>query len=241
MNRPPWVSPILSLVVVLLLSGADAAAGTYTTTFPATEDPMSESGKWANGATNGLDWHDVQTSGGKAYGTLATASYSDPTAILTGVWGPDQTATATVYSQNQTDSYYQEVELRLRSTMTAHSSRGYEVFFRVSKTSAAYCSIVRWNGAAGNFTELVHNTGATYGVQDGDVVKATIVGTSIKGYINGAEKCAATDSTYGNGNPGIGFNYGVGNTYADFGFYDFTATDGLGAMPPPPPMNLRVR
>ncbi len=78
---------------------------------------------------------------------------------------------------------------------------------------------------AGDFTTIAGPTyGANYGVQDGDVVKATVVGNVIRGYINGVEVISATDSTFSAGNPGVGFNYGVGSTNVDFGFKDFVAT-----------------
>jgi hypothetical protein len=111
--------------------------------------------------------------------------------------------------------------------MAPHSITGYEVFFRCLKTESAYAQIVRWNGALGDFTTLALNGGAQYGVADGDVVKATSVGNAITGYVNGVEVISATDNTFTGGNPGMGFNYGVGNTYTDFGFSDLSATDSL--------------
>ncbi len=149
--------------------------------------------------------------------------YADPTAILVGTWAPDQTVEAVVYSINQTNTEWQEVELRLRSTMTANSSTGYEVFFRCLKTSEGYAQIVRWNGPLGDWTSLIQTFGAQYGVQNGDVIKATIVGNVIKGYINGVEVITATDNTYTTGNPGIGFYNDPGNSFTDFGLTSFSA------------------
>ena len=70
--------------------------------------------------------------------------------------------------------------------------------------------IVRWNGKVGDWTSLKKHTGAQYGVKDGDLVEATIAGNVIKGYVNGVEVISATDNTYNEGNPGMGFNFGVG-------------------------------
>jgi hypothetical protein len=53
------------------------------------------------------------------------------------------------------------------------------------------------------------------------VVKATIVGKVIKGYINGAEVISTTDDTYEAGNPGMGFNFGVEDSNVDFGFSSY--------------------
>ncbi len=51
--------------------------------------------------------------------------------------------------------------------------------------------------------------------------KATIVGNVIKGYVNGVEVISVTDNTFTEGNPGMGFNYGVGKTNGDFGFTSY--------------------
>ena len=49
--------------------------------------------------------------------------YDDPTAVLTGPWGRNQYAKGRVFSRNQTEEYFQEVELRLRSTIAPHVAR----------------------------------------------------------------------------------------------------------------------
>ena len=109
-----------------------AATGrTYTTAFPGTENPISEGGNWINGGANGLDWTNVSTTPGLAIGHESGATYTDATALLTGSWGPDQQVTGTVHSVNPVDGCYQEVELRLRSAISAHVNRGYEISFKV--------------------------------------------------------------------------------------------------------------
>lgn len=213
-------------------------ARTYTTQFSATENPISEGGNWTNGKAVGLDWADVATVPGLAYGTESGGGgYDDSTAILTGTWGADQTAQATVHSVNQNDNIYEEVELRLRSAISAHKNTGYEINFRCSKTGNAYTQIVRWNGKLGDFTYLSSQSGSKYGVAEGDVVKASIVGNKITVYINGVQVNQATDSTFPGGSPGIGFFIsGASGVNQDYGFTNFTATDGTQA--PAPPANL---
>jgi hypothetical protein len=76
----------------------------------------------------------------------------------------------------------------------------------------------------GDFTYLNAYNGAQYGVTDGDVIKASIIGDEIRVYINGLLVGSATDDTYTTGDPGIGFNYGCASTYQDFGFTRFTAS-----------------
>ena len=237
------VTLILSLcLAVALFSNATAQGTSYTTNFPLTENPISESGRWINGQANGLDWKDVRTTPGFAYGADASGNptYNDPTAILTGVWGPNQTVQGTVRSVNQqSGNVNEEVELRLRSTITPHSNTGYEVLFRCMRGSGWYTDIVRWNGPLGNFTFLSHITTGP-GIANGDVVKATIVGSTITAYINGVQVNQVVDSTFSSGNPGMGFYlHNAANLNADFGFTSFTASSS-GASAPAPPQNLRI-
>jgi len=82
--------------------------GPCTTNFSRAENPISEGGKWLNGQTDGLDWTDVRTTPGFAFGTEIGGNrpdpqkYDDSTALLKGTWGPDQTVQATVHSANPT-------------------------------------------------------------------------------------------------------------------------------------------
>lgn len=226
------VVPIRLLFAKAAESGAVAQVsaglhGPYTTSFPLGENPISESGSWECGRTVGLDWADVATTPGRAFGLESgITGYDDATALLTGTWGPNQTVQATVYTANQNDKLWEEVELRLRSSLSGHSATGYEILFKCSKTGKAYSDIVRWNGLLGSFTYLSHKDGAEYGVADGDVVKATIVGNVITVYKNGVQLAQATDGTYATGRPGMGFFLQGGTgVNRDYGFTSFSATD----------------
>jgi hypothetical protein len=126
-----------------------------------------------------------------------------------------------VYSVNPTDDYFQEVEIRLRSSIAPHWCDGYEVFWRCSRSEAAYAEIVRWNGKIADFTSLARRVGPEFGVQHGDIVEATIVGNTIRSFINGVEVLSVTDDTFAGGGPGVGFNFFVGNTNVDHGFSSF--------------------
>jgi hypothetical protein len=193
----------------------------YSTRFELDEDPISESGKWINGGKDGIDWYNVITKNGVAYGAVTQGDYTDPTALLTGTWGKNQKVKARVFTRNQTEKYYQEIEIRLRSKLSPHLCTGYEVFWRCLKTPNAYVQIVKWNGKVRDWTSLKKHTGAQYGVNNGDLVEATVVGIVIKGYVNGVEVITVTDNTFSEGNPGMGFNYGVGETNGNFGFTSY--------------------
>ena len=224
------------------LRPASAPVRSYETDFPATETPISEGGNWLNARTDGIDWCDCVTSDGRVYGEVTRPGekerraeqgnldgadaapvglYDDPTAVLTGEWGPDQFVRATVFSRNQTNEYFQEVEIRLRTTIEPRSITGYEVFWRCLQTDEGYAEIVRWDGAIGTWKSLTRKQGPEFGVKDGDVVEACMVGNEIRGYINGVLVTSATDDTYADGAPGVGFNFGVGDTNVDHGFSHF--------------------
>lgn len=213
----------------------------YATSFVAAERTISEGGKWISGKTAGVDWADVRTSVGLAYGTESgngqgDEAYDDSTALLTGTWGADQTVEAEVRSVRPSDHDFEEVEVRLRSSLSSHNATGYEVLFRCSKTADAYASIVRWDGPLGKFAYLSQKKGPEFGVANGDIVKATAAGGVITGYINGVEVIRATDTTFAHGSPGMGFWFKKssskkfwlgksGGVNTDCGFRRFAAWD----------------
>jgi len=215
----------------------------YKTDFKKTESPLSEGGLWLNGRTDGIDWCDVLVKDGVAFGEVSrnqvgerraeqaslgagiegapVGDYDDPTAVLTGQWGPNQYGKVRVFSRNQTDKYFQEVQIRLRHNMKPKFCNGYEVFFRVLDTEAGYAEIVRWNGPVGGWTSLKKLIGKKYGVKDGAIIEASIVGNVITGYLDGQEMISVVDDNIKSGAPGVGFNFGVGTTNADHGVTSF--------------------
>lgn len=211
-----------------------ATHGPYSTTFARGENPISEGGVWLNGQADGIDWANIRTTPRFAFGLeiggrrKPPVMYDDATAILKGSWGPNQTAQATVRSvnQNQDGKVWEEVELRLRSTLTPHHCTGYEVMFRCTKIPKAYCNIARWEGPLGKFTYLKLMSGSQYGVRTGDVIKASMLGNVLTVYINGAQIGQVTDNKFKTGNPGMGFYLeGATGVNADYGFSNFMATD----------------
>jgi hypothetical protein len=206
---------------------APSQGATYETLFSLTENPLSEGGRWLNGEKDGLDWNNVRTTPGLAFGSddSGTPVYDDPTALLTGTWNPNQTAQGTVYTVNQKGGkIFEEVELRLRSTIAPHRITGYEIMFRCNHDGSQYVNLARWNGPLGDFTPIGGVGGP--GLFNGDVVRASIVGNVITAYINGNQVARWTDGTFSTGNPGIGYYLdGAQGLNADYGFTRFTAFD----------------
>lgn len=219
------------------------AVRSYRTEFRGNEAPISEGGIWLNGRKDGIDWCDILMRDGIAYGEVSrnqmaerraeqaalgagiegapVGDYDDPTAVLTGTWGPNQYGRAQVFSRNQTDKYFQEAQIRLRHNMSRNFCSGYEVFWRCLDSEAGYAEIVRWNGPVGGWTSLAKLVGKQYGIKDGAVIEASIVGNVITGYLNGVKSISVIDDNIKTGAPGIGFNFGVGKTNADHGMRSF--------------------
>jgi hypothetical protein len=186
------------------VAARDVEAGPlgYSTNFLGSENPLSENGVWTNGGVVGLDWQNVRKNGGHAFASATSAGYNDCIAHLSG-YPPNHFAQATVHvaaGYSAPDSH--EIELLLRFKITAHSARGYEIN---CGWNGAYSQIVRWNGPLNDFTYL-NPTGPGFGaLAEGDVIRATAIGSTITVYKNGAQVMQVTDPTWADGNPGAGF------------------------------------
>jgi len=206
---------------------------TYSTRFEGTESPLSEGGRWTNA---GVDWTQIRKHDGSAFGTQTGThtgifKYDDSYAHLSG-FPPDQEAWGEARIVKPNASCNQEVEILLRFSSAPHRTTGYECFARCLNSPASYLQIVRWDGPLGKFTYLADKRGTNYGLNNGDILKASIIGNVITVYVNGVEKARVTDDTFKTGNPGIGEflacngGQGIGSN-ADFGFASFTAR-GIG-------------
>lgn len=212
-----------------------AVRTSYSTSFPATENPISEGGNWISGGITGY-FQDVKTTPGFANGinpsqdAPAPPPRNDPTAILSGTWAPVQTCEATVVVAGSPQQY-QEVELRLRTTITSVGSNisGYEVLFSVYSGNS-YVEIVRWDGALypGDITTSLAFTGGAV-LATGNHIKATITALGVitayedtgSGY---SQVLQVTDTAYTTGAPGIGFFSNGGAPMAGFGLSALSCT-----------------
>lgn len=248
-NRPGALSR-----VTLAYGRSPRTLRTYTTSFAAAENPLSEGGRWIHGATTGVDWKDMRSSVGLAYGTQDGSGgppYNDSTAVLSptfwGQWSADQEVEATVKSINQLGSAgnYQEVELRLRTGIIGHVLSGYEINFRCTHDGSQYHQIGRWFGPIGTAGCGLHcafeacpnslhpgdaENGMVVGdglpgISDGDIIKASIVGNRIRTYINGVVMQDFTDDVFSTGQPGIGHWWKGAGAVNDFGLTSVTVRE----------------
>lgn len=204
------------------------AGASYTTNFDATENPLSESGAWAQGGgTTGLDWRDARSSGGIAFASGSNAAdYADSVSLLSG-FAANQRITGTIYlvggaGPGAGDSH--EVELMLRGTYGAHTQAVYECLVGYNSTDW-YMDIVKHTSTYGDFASISSFVAPTPTIANGDIFMAEIIGTTINSYINGVKILTATDSTHSTGQPGIGFFWRGTENANDFGFTSITAVD----------------
>jgi hypothetical protein len=204
-----------------------AGIRTFATEFPSAELPISEGGAWHH---LGKSWAYVRTTDGHAVGTQTGAGgYDDAYAYLTN-FGPDQRAQATLWLNPAASGGYREVELLLRWADSPTSARGYECNLA---WSGAYAEIVRWNGRFGDFTYITRQTRFDPGVmppRSGDIFKATISETAIRVYLNKNDGqgdrliAVGKDSSFLDGNPGMGFFIQGNVNPAQFGFSSYSAS-----------------
>jgi hypothetical protein len=219
----PEIMKNVIITLTCLFCTFPAFSQSYSTNFSVAENPISEGGKWVNGKSIGLDWNDVQTVPGKAYGAhlIDGPRYADCIAHLNTSFEADQYAQGTVSRvpgyRNPSDAH--EIELLLRFRITANNTRGYEVLWAQDGGIA----IVRWNGYLGDYTSLLE--GPNIGVAvDGDVLRAEITGSVIKVYKNGSLVATGpSNSTWTDGQPGMGFWPLPGAILASYGWKNYQA------------------
>lgn len=236
-QSPPAVG-ITPNVGALTAAGALANAfiSLFSTNFPATENPISQSGAWISGAVfsdGAASKTNVQTAG-KAYGTMVSfdsTNFIDSCACLSG-FGPDQEVTCTVAASGTLTGL--EAEILLRASITSAHVFLYELDC-VKDTNGI--ALVRWDmtlASPNNFTVLRAAVTNETNFNNGDQVYGSIVGTVItcKYKLSGGSFSTlftydtASDATkYSSGNPGIGFwnQTGSSTNQPNFAWGDFLA------------------
>lgn len=216
-----------------------SAVPDFVTTFPASETPIAQSSIWLNGGTDGTHWQDVDTTGGspgKAFGhgfageSFEGGEFDDPICQLKAsfrAFNPNQFVQGIVHrapGYSPTSSH--EIELLTRFAIGGGLARGYEVLWAHDGGMA----IVRWNGPKADssnsnhgFDELASTTLAA--AVDGDVLRVEISGSTITVQVNGSTVLTTTDTTWTDGQPGMGFWPRTGGTVvkANYGWRSFKA------------------
>jgi hypothetical protein len=201
--------------LLVIRSSVVAAEDPYTTTFSATENPISEGGLWTQGGTvGGASWQNMLSEGGSpgtAYGAGPTAAYEDCIAAVQGVFSPTQHFVEITIRKDggYSPGGAHEVEAHVGCTISANSVQTYEVLFPIG----GGILLVRWNGPSESFD--LEALGVTSGslshnADDGDVWRIEFDSTSgspiITGKENGVTRFVATDTSVGkitSGSPGI--------------------------------------
>jgi len=222
-------------------TAAIAAALSYSTTFAATENPLSESGNWVHVQ----DRTDFRSTGGVAYG-LQTGSgppggtYDDSIMCLSsGTWTDVEIVSTVSVAGAITDF----CELEHIHRCNAATGQYYEI--NLAK-SGQYCNFYRAEGgvALANFTALATEVGGVQfaipggAVNDGDSFRTRMVGDTLTAWINrnagaGWELIGSVSDTstgghakYSSGRPGIGaFISSTGSgPLSNYRWADFSAT-----------------
>ena len=195
--------------------------GSYSTSFPLTESPISEGGNWVNNATSTFT-HPVITTGGHAVGPNSSGD-NDAVAQLVGTYGRDQVITAHAYHSGASGPA--EIELHLRMlTIAPDQIYTYEVDIIPSLSEI---NLMKWSGNQGSVVQLT--SVPISGVNDGDTFVASAVGpanaTVFTVKLNGTTILTYTDtSAFVTGNPGIGFDAGNPSDGDNFGWVDYSVT-----------------
>lgn len=223
------------------VAGGGLPNGFYTTNFVGSESPISESGAWLNGQTDGTDWQDCAKGGGRGYGlqTASGALFKDSSACLKGTWSAIHEAVGTVsftIAEALADTCSCEVEIFLQRRISPGVNSGYELTWRVGTDVDSYHALVRWNGPLGNFTPIFSEFGtASFGVDPADTVRGTVSksggNTTVTAYKNSIAVPGMTvteATTLADGAPGMGFFLhpeigGCDGSQPTFGFSSYTA------------------
>lgn len=223
------MTPFMTSHLVGVAAGGGLPNGSYTTNFPLTENPISESGVWVCGLADGLDWTNPRTVPGIAFGTESGGSghFDDSVAHLKGTWANDQEASAVVHLGVR-PTFFAEIEILLRFTITGHDAHGYEVYFSMQGPGNRYIKIARWNGALDDALDLTSlGEASSPTIINGDTVRATIAGTVITAYVNGSPLLNYDTSgdaiKWASGKPGLGFYALSSPASSEYGFSSYTA------------------
>ena len=223
------------------VGGGSLPDGFYETFFPGpNESPISEGGVWINGAATGIQWSNCGITNNRMH-TLMTApgtEFRDATAVVTGIWSPNQEIITTVsfdFPEGEAgDPHNIEIIHHIRSTVAPNFNAGYTVGYRCGTDSGSYKSIGWWNGPFLDFGgPPVESGDPDFGIDPGDVIRTTCfddgADTVVTGYKNDVQTLQLVETRrFTTGSPGMGFFHhpeieGDEDKYLEFGITHFLA------------------
>lgn len=213
-----------------------AGPASYSTTFSATENPLSEGGVWSRTDTLSTA---MRSTGGICYGTITgSGTYDDSQAALSG-FGSRVRSTATLFRSGSIGALNHEIELTFRGTETSTTTKKYEIL--CNKDGGI--QFMRWVGGHGfdQFTDLglFAGTNSISTPADGLIITAEVetvsAGTVELRFYTGSTPTfvgsARDDGSFGGaayltGQPGIGaYISDPSSNPAHFCFTSLTVTD----------------
>lgn len=213
--------------------GGDTSSGvSYSTSFPNTENPISEGGIWLPPPTG---WTNVRSTPADAFGTQSAHSpppFDDSVAIIdpAKILFPQNYYIESVMKLvGSVGTRAQEVEHLAHSTFGANTAKLIETDIKI--TGAFH--LVLWRGALDSFIAMLSNVTQNVTIADGAVWRTTVQNgvwfvtcnglDCITGGFDVSGWCTANGESYpSTGQPGIGM-WGVnGDPAADFGWKSVT-------------------
>jgi len=197
-------------------------AESYSTTFPTTENPLSEGGIWVEGGTTGLLWTNWNVTGASVVtGTQGgSGGFDDSLAHLATWTSKNQHVKGVIFLNGGRPAGNFEIEILLRFAITANDARGYEILVSVENDYAPQLS--RWSGAFNTFTtvpaDIPPDVTTVTTPADGNTFEAYIFGSHIIAAWNGTLIARWTDTTYSTGKPGLGTYVGQASSTGFTGF-----------------------
>ncbi len=204
----------------------------YFTNFPATEDPLSQSGVWR---TSVNFYKAPETTPGRCFSNGTTDNFDDALAqLISPQLAANHRITTTVfraggYTPGVSHEIGHYLDIFINNANPANTLvSGFEMLFPYDSTSF---QMVQWLGVNHSFPDnfsILNPTAVNGGlanVQNGDVLVSQIVGTDITVSQNGIVKYTLSGVTRGPaGGPGIGFYVNSGGGIpANFCITDYLA------------------
>lgn len=194
------------------------------TTWPATENPIAQGSpsSWVQGGADGVDWHNIQSTGGSPGSAYSAAfvttpgGFDDCIAHLHPRYGISTASKCFVewtYLRPGAGAYTppgSQEAYPAFFVITAHSAKGYEFTVPYGDPAGAFSNgvdPVRWNGALGDFTDngstpfITLISGSSFILQNGDVFRVELDPTGANPvftlYLNAVQQWKFSDSSAG--------------------------------------------